>query len=781
MTRQAVLRLARRITSQVSGSRHFPLPLGLAQCRRRSTAVQVQTTPSTLPSYNDIDITPYFDRCSSFSGASHGLGPATGLFGQPELASPANFVQLAQRTANRAQLLVDRIKRSSNSRSETFKVVKNFDRLSDMLCGVIDAAELVRHSHPQKAWIDAAHEVYESMCSFMNTLNTDVDLYEVLRAVMQDQDVASTFSYEQRQTALIFIRDFERSGIHLPPESRSTFVALSDQVNILSRTFSTPSSRKSLYVRRTELDGMPPRVIQNLARQSSFTGKLRVIPGSWEALTINKYSPNEDLRHRLHVAEMQPDPSKVEALDDLLKVRDQLARLVGRPSFGEWSLDNKMAKSADDVLHFLTALETHERPLALHALDALARAKQSHLNLPDPPSLNAWDRDFYLNRIQVEANSGVNKAVSEPLFAAGSAFQALSRLFTHIYGMRLEPRDPQPGEVWHPDVKRLDVVDESEGLVGVIYVDLWARRGKHSGAAHYTVRCSRRVDDDDADTDFLSSSNVGDELRATGQAEIMQQLGPLSRSGKSVYQLPIAALVCEFVPPADAKMPTGLAWGEVKTLFHEMGHAMHSMIARTEYQNVSGTRCSTDFVELPSTLMEKFLASPAVLGLFPSTPASPIPSYAHLQAYLARSNSLPAVETHTHILMAILDQVYHSHLASSPSFSSTSELHKLEARLGLFPPIPGTAWQTNFTHLDGYGATYYTYLFCRAIARKVWKTQFQADPLNREKGERYKREVLKYGGGKDPWEMVATLLDVPEIAAGDREAMEIVGRWGVEQ
>ncbi|KAG8848101.1 Mitochondrial intermediate peptidase [Tulasnella sp. 330] len=774
MRRRAAFQLARRISTQGITSLTLP-PLSFATCRRGSTAAQVQGTPPNLPEFNDIDITPYFDRSSSYNTSSHVIAQPTGLFGQPELASPASFLQLAQRTVNRAQLLVDRIKRSPSSHSETLKVVKNFDRLSDMLCGVIDAAELVRHSHPQKVWVEAAHEVYESMCSFMNTLNTDVDLYEVLRAVMRNHDVASTFSYEQRETALIFIRDFERSGIHLPPKSRSTFVALSDEVNVLSRTFSNPSTRKSIYVRRTELDGMPPGVIQKLTQQSAFMGKMRVIPGSWEALTISKYSPNEELRHRLHVAEMQPDATKVEALDGLLKVRDQLARLVGRPSFAEWSLDNKMAKSSDDVLRFLTSLETHERPLALGELGTLARSKQTHLNLPEQPKLNAWDRDFYLNRLQAETNGGT-KTASELLFAAGSAFQALSRMFTQIYGMRLEPREPQPGEVWHPDVKRLDVMDETDGLVGVIYVDLWARRGKHSGAAHYTVRCSRRVDDDDADADFADG-----EIRATGQADIMQQLGPMSRTGRSVYQLPIAALVCEFVPPADLKIPTGLAWGEVKTLFHEMGHAMHSMIARTEYQNVSGTRCSTDFVELPSTLMEKFLVSPAVLGLFPSTPSAPIPSYAHLQSYLARSNSLPALETHTHILMAILDQTYHSHLVSSPSFSSTSELHKLETRLGLFPPIPGTAWQTNFTHLDGYGATYYTYLFCRAIARKVWKTLFEGDPLSRVEGERYKREVLRYGGGRDPWEMVAKLLEAPEVVAGDNKAMEIVGKWGVEQ
>jgi len=67
------------------------------------------------------------------------------------------------------------------------------------------------------------------------------------------------------------------------------------------------------------------------------------------------------------------------------------------------------------------------------------------------------------------------------------------------------------------------------------------------------------------------------------------------------------------------------------------------------------------------------------------------------------------------------------------------------------------------------------------MARKVWKTVFEKDPLNREMGERYKREMLSYGGGKDPWEMVATLLDVPEVAAGDKKAMEVVGKWGVEE
>lgn len=163
---------------------------------------------------------------------------------------------------------------------------------------------------------------------------------------MLNEEIARTFTYEQRETALIFIRDFERSGIHLPPEARSTFVTLSDQLNVLSRAFSTPTQKKPIFVRSADLNGIPPRIRKHMTQQATFTGKMRIYPGSWEALMISKYSPNEELRRSLYVADMLPEPAKVETLEELLKARDQLARLVGKASFAEWSLDNKMAKSS---------------------------------------------------------------------------------------------------------------------------------------------------------------------------------------------------------------------------------------------------------------------------------------------------------------------------------------------------------------------------------------------------------------------------------------------------
>lgn len=99
--------------------------------------------------------------------------------------------------------------------------------------------------------------------------------------------------------------------------------------------------------------------------------------------------------------------------------------------------------------------------------------------------------------------------------------------------------------------------------------------------------------------------------------------------------------------------------------------------------------------------------------------------------------------------------------------------------MGLFPPVPNATWQGQFGHLFGYGATYYSYLFDRAIAARVWDKVFAKQPLSREAGEEFKNQVLRYGGGKNPWHMLARLLKEDDIARGDSRAMETIGRWGL--
>ncbi|KAF7307093.1 Mitochondrial intermediate peptidase [Mycena indigotica] len=694
---------------------------------------------------------------------------STGLFGHRNLTTPNELVALADATVIRAQLLTDRILRAKESRRELLLVVKNLDRLSDLLCGVIDLAELVQNAHPDVKWIEAANFAHEKLCNYMNVLNTHTELYSVLKVVLSDPTIVKTLPPEAHATALIFSRDFESSAIDLPPAKRDKFVSLSSEILLLGRkflqgvtTFGPPAT-----IKPSELAGLKDQGLGvRLRLQARFTQRdLLVYPGSIQAQMIMRDAPAEEARRRVYIASNSSTPDQIEVLDNLLRSRAELAQLVGKSSFAQMTLDDKMAKSPENVGYFLDALLDHTRPAARSALEALSVRKQNHLNTPSLPTIQAWDRDFYC------PPEPPAPPVALPPLTLGTVFMGLSRLFRHLYGISLRPVDVSSGEVWHPDVTKLEVVDEQNGVIGWIYADLFARPGKANGAAHYTVRCSRRTDDDDELGDGVSPELEG-QIALSREFEAVKRHKLPNQDG--VYQLPLVVLLCEFARPA-AQAGTILQWHEVTTLWHEMGHAMHSMVGRTDYQNVSGTRCATDFVELPSILMEHFLTSPTVLSLFDAESTS-----VDRQSGNHHEDPCHSIDTYSQILLAALDQMYHSPTVLEHNFDSTAELARLHNTRGLIPHVPGTSFQTHFGHLVGYAATYYSYLFDRAIASRVWRNVFSADPLERATGEKYKREVLGYGGGKDPWKMVSTLLNAPQLESGDAEAMREVGRWRIE-
>ncbi|KAI4129090.1 MAG: hypothetical protein LQ338_002388 [Usnochroma carphineum] len=218
-----------------------------------------------------------------------------------------------------------------------------------------------------------------------------------------------------------------------------------------------------------------------------------------------------------------------------------------------------------------------------------------------------------------------------------------------------------------------------------------------------------------------------------------------------------------------------------------MGHAIHSILGRTAHQVVSGTRCATDFAELPSVLMEHFASDPAVLALFARhwQTDAPLP-YEMVREHLAIDRRGQGVETEHQILLAMLDQAYHSPLPLTMpgGFDSTKVLQDVYDRYGSVREPRETSPQGTFGHLVEYGGTYYSYLFDRAIAGKVWQEVFDGGKagaaVSRERGERFKNEVLKWGGSRDGWRCLAELLGDGRLTDGGEEAMAEVGRWGVK-
>lgn len=566
-----------------------------------------QPAPPRAPSPSDQVLHEAFDTpAAAYSAAPSAAAGSSGLFNQPALKTPEDFPALALRTTLRAKILVDRLCRptpppdSLEAAERAFlAMVKNLDRLSDLLCGVIDLAELVRNVHPDPHWVEGANAAYEQLCEYMNELNTHVGLYEGLKT-LHSMLPASTPSkspalFAAYAVATPFLRDFEKSGIHLPPEQRAEFVSLSTAIIQLGRRFlqnaSDPDSREPVCLERAELEAafgahMTRRLLGDVPDSQR---QVWIDPASYEGRVLARHHPSAAVRRSLYIAANAAPTSHVETLDELLSARARLARLVGRESWADVALEDKMAQTPEAVRGFLGALERHNRPRAQQDLEVLRRAKAAHLaqtgtgggrGREDARVIEAWDRDFYTDVAAAATTSSPLPDIS-PFFSVGTVFAGLSRFFTALYGIRFEVEDVREGEVWAPGVRKLRVIDEDEGRIGTIYCDLQARDGKAPGAAHYTVRCSRRVDDDDAEGDFgtsPSSSTVVIDGVQVPRSEVdgLLVVNPVEWKGRpGRHQDPVVVLVCAFGSSGGKGAPACLQWHEVETLHHEMGHAIH--------------------------------------------------------------------------------------------------------------------------------------------------------------------------------------------------------------
>jgi len=184
---------------------------------------------------------------------------------------------------------------------------------------------------------------------------------------------------------------------------------------------------------------------------------------------------------------------------------------------------------------------------------------------------------------------------------------------------------------------------------------------------------------------------------------------------------------------------------------------MHSMLGRTKYQHVTGTRCSTDFAEVPSTLMEYFAADPRVLTRInkhyktgEKLPESVISKLCDTKKVFS------AVDLQAQLFYSSMDQVLHGDHPLPGDM--TTCIQEVQTRCHSLPGVPHAAYHHRFSHLVGYGARYYSYMMARSVASAIWQKSFQEDPFSRDAGLRYRQECLSHGGGKPSHQMVSDYL-----------------------
>ncbi|KAI1810568.1 mitochondrial intermediate peptidase [Poronia punctata] len=737
-----------------------------------------------------FDFPPTVESSSGFRNLLQGTKTKNvGLFRNKYLTSPQGFVDFANITIERASTLVDKVTNAS-SIEEYKTLVRDLDRLSDLLCRVLDVSDFVRITHPDANIQNAASVAWSRVYMYMNQLNTSTALSDQLGKALETPDVVASWTEEEVTVAKLLQQDFKKSAIHLPKQYRDTFVQVSQKISELGSVFVDHMEPEQRYIElpSSKLRGIDPLIARKMTRRG-VVQMPTLAPATAVAL---RRVHDEDTRKAIYCATRTAAKHSVTTLESMLRLRSQLADLSGFKSYGHMTLQDKMmAKTPESVHQFLQALSGHNSSsVEAEVADLLAEKRkqlQAAHQVAEEVKLQAWDKDYYMENIRLGMRS--RRKTDDFLaayFSLGTVMQGLSRLFSRLYGIRLVPRETLPGETWHPDVRRLDVVSDTDGHVAVLYCDLFYREDKSPNPAHFTVRCSREILPDEIQQVWEQNGREGSPTFESPLEAANDGMHVSQQSG-SVKQLPTIALVCDFhQDKEDRSQPALLEYYQMETLFHEMGHAIHSVLARTSLQNVAGTRCATDFAELPSTLMEHFCADPSVLALFARhyKTDEPLP-YQMVAERLHVSNRFKASERENQIILAMLDQQYHSPAVRDGDFDSTQIYLDLQRKFGKLPPDPqGTRWQGFFGHLVGYGSTYYSYLFDQVLSERVWRVVFSAGQngaaLDRENGERLKENLLKWGGSRDPWRCLSNALQDERLIDGDEKAMRIVGSWGIK-
>ncbi|XP_071860497.1 mitochondrial intermediate peptidase [Bombus fervidus] len=625
------------------------------------------------------------------------LKKETGLFGIPELKTPEGFNILKDQAISQTDALIA----ESISQNRKRKMVEIFDDMSDTLCKVADLAEFIRVAHPEKQFVTAAENTSLFVSGIVEKLNTHRELYNALKHVVYNGDTQET-SLVDKHVATLFLSDFELCAIHLPESIREKVVQLNYYTLQVGQKFMAGTSNP----RAVDANFVPLNVRQYFTQKDN---KIHV-----QGLYVD--SPNNLVRETAYRIFLYPDEEQEYLLQELLNSRHILAKLCGFSSYAHRAVKGSTVERPEVIYEFLNILNNNLKHRAMQDFNEMQKMKDAES--PVKQKIMPWDTAYFTTKAK---RTWLNMSITEfaPYFSLGACMDGINILIQALYGIRLEYVPVLSGEVWASNVHKIAVIDENGEVLGYIYCDFFEREGKPNQDCHFTIRGGRQLTD-------------------------------------GSYQNPIVVLMLSLPVPTWSK-PCLLTPASVENLFHEMGHALHSMLGRTKYQHVTGTRCSTDFAEVPSVLMEYFASDPRVVSTFARhfQTLEQIP-ITLLNKLYASKNIFCASELQNQIYYSMLDQVYHSAQLEKPS---TEILKEIQGKYYELPYVENTAWQLRFSHLVGYGAKYYSYLVSRAIASWIWQTYFQADPFNRTAGDRYRKECLVHGGGKPPSKLVSDFLN----------------------
>jgi peptidyl-dipeptidase Dcp len=566
---------------------------------------------------------------------------------------------------------------------------------------------------------DEMQKLAEKITSILTKHNDDIYLNEKLFNRVKsvyNQKAKLKLTAEQKTVLENYYLDFTSGGANLSNDGKDKLRKINDELAQLVLKFGDnvrkENSKFELVADKSEdLKGLPEIQITAASEKANAKG----LTGKW-IFTIDKptllpflqYAENRDLRERMYKAYMSRGNNNDE-LDNkkifsrIVSLRVDKANLLGYKRFADLVLRRKMAKTPENVIKFLNDMWTptlKKTKAEVVEMQKIIDAEGGNFKL------QPWDWWFYAEKVKRDKYA-LDEEMLRPYFMLDNVLKGAFDVATKLYGIKFyERKDIQ---VYQPDVKVYEVKEASGKHLGILYTDYFPRDGKNNGAW-----CGNFQDQYNLNGKFIS---------------------------------PIVYNVGNFSKPS-GDIPSLLSIDEVLTLFHEFGHGLHALFQNIHYPQAGVI--PTDFVELPSQIMENWAMQPEVLKMYAKHYKSGAIIPQELITKIDNSRFFnQGFETLEYIAASILDMDYH--VLTDPKEIDVENFEKdAIKRMGLIPEVLPRYLTTNFIHIAtwGYESGYYSYLWSAILDSDAFEAFMKKGLFDRKTAESFRKNILQMAGSE---------------------------------
>ena len=566
---------------------------------------------------------------------------------------------------------------------------------------------------------EIAKEIAPLLSKHRDDIRLNEKLFKRIKAVYVQRD-KSDFTVEQKTLLEKYYKDFVRGGANLDMEKKVRLREINKELSLLTLKFGEnilkENNRFELVIEKKDgLAGLPEAVIKGAAEAASKRG----YEGKW-VFTLHKpsmipflqYSEKRGLREKIFKAYVNRGNNNNELdnkaiLARIAAFRVEKAYLLGYKTHAHFVLEQNMAEKPENVYSFLNRLW---KP-ALEMAKKEAKELQEMIRKEGKDfKLQSWDWWYYAEKLK-KAKYELDEEMLRPYFKLENVIQGAFYVANKLYGIQFVERTDIPK--YHEDVKVFEVKEADGSHIGVLYTDYFPRASKRGGAWMNS---------------FRKQSKLG---------------------GKEVH--PVITNNGNFSKPTGNK-PALISSEEVKTLFHEFGHALHGLLSNCTYNRLSGTSVPRDFVELPSQIMENWALEPDVLKIYAkhyeTGEVIPQALIDKLKKAGLFNQGFASVE---YLAASFLDMDWHT-LTEAKELDPGEFETKSLSKIGLIPEIIVRYRSPYFNHIfsGGYSSGYYSYIWAEVLDADAFEAFKETSLFDRKTAQAFRKNILERGGTEDP-------------------------------